>query len=195
MLPRLAAAVLVLNLASLLFSLWCILFGPWMGVGLVLGTIGFFLSVGALAVGQSKRGKRAFGRSGQGLAQDVPAFRAFQRPMKTLSAIQVFIIVVAVITLFCTSCGFPDGVANFYGVPPIDQYPVFQRRESYVLTTRVHGTEVRTEVSRLRYVAVGIGFFVGWLGMAALPSLLSLHYVLFGRLPEWLEKRLAKNQR
>ena len=166
-----------------------------MGAGLVLGTIGFFLSVGALAVGQSKWGKQAFGPSGQGLAQEVPAFRGFQRPMGILSAIQILMIVIAVITLVCASCGFPDGVANFYGVPPIDQYPVFQGRESYVLTTRVYGTKIRTEVSRLRYVAVGTGFFVGWLGMAALPSLLSLHYVLFGRLPEWLEKRLAKNQR
>ena len=181
MFPRLAAAVLTLNLAGLLVSLWCILFGPWCEAGFVLGTSGFFLSIGALAVGQSKRGTQLFGPSWQGLAQEVPAFRGFRRPMGILTAMQMFMIIVAVIMLVCAASG--------YGVT--DQYPVFQGRERYVIHS--HGRQ--SEVSRLRYVTVGASFFVGWLGMAALPSLLSLHYVLFGRLPGWLEKRLANRQR
>jgi hypothetical protein len=175
LLQRLSAAVLTLNLAGILFSFCSTLFGPWWGC--IIGTIGFLVGICALAFGDSKPGKKLFGPPWQGLAEEVPALQRLRGPMGVLILIILGIIIISMIVMVF--------VSGFAGV--IDGYYVLETCDSYMLNS--HG--VRTEVSRLRYVAVGVSFFAGWHSGASLPSLLSLYYVLFGELPKWMKNRQA----
>jgi hypothetical protein len=159
----------------MLFSLWCAHFGPpWHPI---VGTAGFLFGAAALTFGASHLGRKLFGEPWPGLSQQVPALGRVRR---LLAVLIVFFAVGAVAGIIVSLCG------GFDGGP--DPYPVFARRPSYFLYGGRSGRR-GPEVSRLRYVLVGSGFFVGWHSLPTFGLLASLYYVLFGEVPGWMRSR------
>jgi hypothetical protein len=75
------------------------------------------------------------------------------------TAVLGFIVFLSIVTLFASS--------RSGGVCVTDDQPIFAKRDHYFLTN--HGT--KTEVSRSRFLAVGVSFEVGWHTMILLAAL------------------------
>jgi hypothetical protein len=163
---------LIASIVSLLFSLWCSLFGgpPW---SLGVGALGFVVMWSILFFGHPSifaLKRRMLGPSWPGLCSRVQVLAYLRRPFEYLLSAICAVGVLSIVVLFSS--------ARLGGV--IEKAPVFAKRESYEL--RNHQTV--TQVSRFRYILVGASFFVGWHAGALFFSLTALHYLLFGEPPK-----------
>jgi hypothetical protein len=166
--PSVIAIGLALNLGVVLFSLWCVLVGPIPGV--LLGFVGFLVAAGGMTY-TSRLGSWPGFFPASSLLWPV---RQLLRGLGYLSAAGVGLGLI--VTIASARC---DGVGE-----GLDQ-PIFEPREVYRLNN--HGK--KTEVSRLRFLLVGSGFWVAWHSFSLGISSASLLCLLFGERYGWAAER------
>ena len=169
--PWVAALVLALNLLGIAASLWCVLFGP--SIGVFLGLVGFLVGVLAGLLLLTRTRPYWLDAGPAGLASGRPVLNLLRVPLNVALALA------GVVVFASLAIGF--AAARFDGVPEqaVSAAPVFAERPAYRLNS--HGKY--TTVSRARYVAVGASFMIGWHTMAMLPTVLSLEALLSGSSP------------
>ncbi|MGA2092283.1 MAG: hypothetical protein ABSH16_02600 [Sedimentisphaerales bacterium] len=163
------AVILSLNIVGIGYSLWCSLFGPHNGV--LIGVLGFVIGIFSIIL-ISRNFTRGSPGSFQPLSERFEFLLLFRPTAGYITKAVGLLAVLGIIVLFASAR--LDGVGS---------YPVFEKLPEYVLVD--HGT--KTDVSRLRYIFVGTGFFVGWHCFTMLVSISGLRCLLFGERVLWME--------
>ena len=154
--------LLVVNIMLFVLSFLSTLNGPaW---GIILGIVGFLMSACFIAAAKSKSGVIYLSNIPQGLL-DSRIYSRLNILLSILWCVLIINFVVGFITLVISS--YNVGVATGF---------ILSGRSEYILCN--HG--VMTEVSRIRFIAVGLSFMIVWHSGASLMPLYCIRRLLFG---------------